>query len=119
MQDKDYNGHLPAVEQQPFEFQTEEDGTLSLEAAVYQAIGAASVCWDDVPHGLFNSDRAKTIAEALMQRIGGGDRPRLDAMSDRELSEETVTTLRQFADGLAQFNEHAHTNPMMKNLLGL
>ena len=46
-------------------------------------------------------------------------RPNVKAMSDRELTEETVITLRQFADGLAILNEHAQSNPMMKGLLGL
>jgi hypothetical protein len=46
-------------------------------------------------------------------------RKSVDIMTDHELAVETVRLLRQFADGLAKFNEAAQSNPMMKNLLGL
>lgn len=39
--------------------------------------------------------------------------------SDRELLEETVTTLRNITDGIEQLSDMAKTNPMMKGLLGL
>jgi len=55
----------------------------------------------------------------VTERVDQQGRRHVALMTERELLEETVTTLRQFADGLAQFNEHAHSNPMMKNLLGL
>lgn len=38
-----------------------------IEQAVYEALGAASVCWTD--EGVFDSDRAKAIGEDLMYRI--------------------------------------------------
>lgn len=54
----------------PFDFQPEEDGTLSLETAVFQAIGAASMCWETLRGaGEFQSVRAKLIGEALMRKI--------------------------------------------------
>ncbi len=50
-----------------FKFSPEQDGTLPLRTAVTQAIGAASVCWDGVPHGVFLPDRAMEIVDALME----------------------------------------------------
>lgn len=54
----------------PFSFvrtEDEKDTEISLEEAVFQALGAASVCWDNVREaGEFNSSRAKAIGEALM-----------------------------------------------------
>jgi len=46
------------------------DQAETLENAVFQAIGAASVCWE-TPEGagVFNSDRAKAIGEELMAEI--------------------------------------------------
>lgn len=42
----------------------------TIEAAVYQALGAASVCWDSMEGtGVFHSDEAKAIAEELLARI--------------------------------------------------
>lgn len=53
-----------------FGFTTEHDGSLSLEAAVFQAVGAASVCWESMEGtGVFQDDRARAIAEALLVLI--------------------------------------------------
>lgn len=53
-----------------FEFAREEDGSLSLESAVFQALGAASVCWESMAGtGVFDSDQAKEIGEALLAEI--------------------------------------------------
>jgi hypothetical protein len=44
--------------------------TLTLEEAVYQALGAASVCWENVDEaGVFDDVQAKAIGEQLMDRI--------------------------------------------------
>lgn len=32
---------------------------------IYQAIGEASMCWEDRPTGIFDSDRAKEIGDRL------------------------------------------------------
>lgn len=53
----------------PFEFHREDDGTISLASAVFQALGAASVCWSNPPTGIFESDRAKEIGEKLIEFI--------------------------------------------------
>ena len=39
----------------------------TLDEAVFQAIGAASVCWDS--EGVFESNQAKAIAEELLEGI--------------------------------------------------
>lgn len=48
-----------------FEF----DGPVTLEDHVYQAIGAASMAWSETPKGIFDGDYAKSIAEALIEKI--------------------------------------------------
>lgn len=52
-----------------FQFDREEDGSLSLQSAVYQAIGAASMTWPEVG-GTFKDDVAREIAEGLLGFIG-------------------------------------------------
>lgn len=56
---------------QKFEFQPEhEDGSLSLVSAVFQALGAASNCWDPFDcTGIFDSERASSIGNALLEKI--------------------------------------------------
>lgn len=52
-----------------FEFHREDDGSLSLESAVFQALGGASTCWVPTPTGVFDSTRAKDIGDALLIEI--------------------------------------------------
>lgn len=53
------------VEEPKFDF-----SNLTLEEAVFQALGAASMCWENMEGGgIFESDKAKVIGEALMARI--------------------------------------------------
>lgn len=55
---------------QKFEFQPEHDGTVPLETAVFQALGAASACWTNLAGaGVFESERAEAIGQALIARI--------------------------------------------------
>lgn len=42
-----------------------------LASIVFQALGEASMCWDQVPAGVFDSTKAKEIGERLMRRIAG------------------------------------------------
>ena len=42
---------------------------VSLEEAIGQAVGMASVCWVDIPTGEFNSTRAAAVANALYRRV--------------------------------------------------
>lgn len=49
------------------------DDADSLESAVFQALGAASACWDNLEGaGVFQSERARAIGEELLERIGPG-----------------------------------------------
>lgn len=42
----------------------------NIEGAVYQALGAASMCWEDMSQtGVFQSDEATRIAEGLLKFI--------------------------------------------------
>jgi hypothetical protein len=41
----------------------------NLERAVYQAIGAASMCWSEPPDGVFDSERAEQIGKQLLLQI--------------------------------------------------
>lgn len=46
------------------------DNCESLKEAVYQAVGAASVCWDDMEHaGVFQEQQATEVAEDLLSWI--------------------------------------------------
>lgn len=47
-------------------------GITTLETAVFEALGAASVCWENMSGtGVFQSDRAKQIGEELVEFIRG------------------------------------------------
>ena len=56
--------------QMPFEFQRGHDGSLPVESAVFQALGAASMCWSETPKGIFDSTRAKEIGDKLLELLG-------------------------------------------------
>ena len=59
---------------QAFEFtERPEDGPLTLEQAVSQTLGYASMCWSETPTGIFESTRAKAAGELLVARIRRGD----------------------------------------------
>lgn len=56
-----------------FEFSLEDDGTLSLESAVFQALGAASACWENLSGaGVFQSEEAQEIGNVLVEAIKSG-----------------------------------------------
>ena len=40
-----------------------------LSGKVHEALGAASVCWDPTPNGVFNSERVLEIGADLMREI--------------------------------------------------
>lgn len=47
-----------------------EFANLTLAEAVFQALGAASMCWEHVDKaGVFQSERAKAIGDALLNKI--------------------------------------------------
>ena len=57
----------PCPECESFEFDNREG---DLESYVFQAIGAASVCWESLNGtGIFDSTRAKGIGDKLLEKI--------------------------------------------------
>lgn len=57
-----------------FEFQPDEDGTLTLRSAVFQALGAASTCWDNLSGaGVFQSEKAQEVGDKLLAAIKSGE----------------------------------------------
>ena len=44
---------------------TDED----TETAIFEALGAASVCWDPTPTGVFQSERASAIGYELVAHL--------------------------------------------------
>lgn len=51
-------------------FTTFEYEPFTMRDAVFQAIGGASACWEHLEGaGIFDSDRAKQIAETLLEYI--------------------------------------------------
>lgn len=55
----------------------------NVREAVFQAIGAASTCWENMEGtGIFDSDRAKQIGDELMEWV---NRPRLGYATTLEL----------------------------------
>lgn len=52
-----------------FVFTRDQDGSLSLESAVLQALGYASMCWKPVPTGVFQSEAAEVCADVLINFI--------------------------------------------------
>jgi len=52
-----------------FEFTRDPNGSLDIESAVFQALGAASMCWSQTPKGVFESTWAKQIGERLLEEI--------------------------------------------------
>lgn len=52
-----------------FQFHLDDDGTVSLESAVGQALGFASTCWEGGTNGVFQEDRVRKAQRALEARI--------------------------------------------------
>lgn len=60
-------------DEQTFEFTERPGEPLTLEAAVFEAIGYASMCWTERPTGVFDDTRAAAVGHALVARIRRGD----------------------------------------------
>jgi hypothetical protein len=72
-----------------FVFQPDEDGSISLESAVFQALGAASMCWENLSRtGIFQAERAREIGDALLERIKEDTVRRLNQVPVGELRAE-------------------------------
>ena len=64
------------------------DDAENTHAAVFQAIGAASMCWETIERaGVFNSDRTKEIAEDLLAFLDA-HQPLLGFATTRQLIHE-------------------------------
>lgn len=77
--------------------------TDDIQAAIFQALGAASVCWESMEHaGIFDSTRAKEIGDELYQRVEAYAR---EAQPQAALTEDelaTMDTTAKLAEQLAQ-----------------
>lgn len=72
-----------------FEFHREDDGSLPIETAVFQALGAASMCWDrPAAAGVFHEDEATMIGNALLEEIRKGSGPMLGRATTEQLLNE-------------------------------
>lgn len=76
-----------------FDFTPSTDAkTVDLHQAVFQALGAASVCWDTPEAaGTFHSDRAREIGDALIAYINQNyyhRRTRVDVVVEAPLYDE-------------------------------
>jgi hypothetical protein len=75
-----------AVPEQPPRPPQVGDPQSDLERAVFEAIGAASVCWSELPTGVFESERAEEIGKNLLNLILG-DREQEERTFKQELAE--------------------------------
>jgi hypothetical protein len=68
--DTDGEVQLNLVDAEGFAFVHDHDGSLTLRSAIFQAIGAASTCWDTLDKaGVFHSEQAKAIGDAVCALI--------------------------------------------------
>lgn len=59
-----------AASNSPFQFVQQPGEELTLEEILFQALGAASVCWEHPEGaGIFDSDRAKEVGVALLREV--------------------------------------------------
>lgn len=58
-----------------------------IERIVYEAIGAASMCWDPTPTGVFEATKAKSVAEKLVGQI--------NAMTEKEKNDTAILTTKE------------------------
>lgn len=72
----------------------EVDDSVSLNSAVFQALGAASACWEYLERaGVFDSEQAERIGQALLQKIREDEGPKLGLATTRQLLEEIKTRI--------------------------
>lgn len=61
------------------------DAAEDIKAAVYQAIGVGSVCWEDLSGaGVFNDQLAREVGEELLERIEAHVAERIAALRQQE-----------------------------------
>lgn len=81
-----------------FSFGHQEDGKVNLNTAVFEALGAASMCWSNIDQaGVFQSERAEEIGVALTNvvydKIAEEVKPNLGLATTRELLKEVAARI--------------------------
>ena len=71
-----------ATETEPFAFVERSDEVLSMSEIAFQALGAASMCWEPRPTGEFDGTRARAVGEAFMREL------------DREMGQQHKYTIQ-------------------------
>lgn len=65
-----------------------------LREAIFQALGAASVCWEETPPGVFDSDRAAQVGNELVKIVlQYATKPWLGLATTRDLLEELTARI--------------------------
>jgi hypothetical protein len=89
---RDEGEPLPTVPDEKPEFDFDRYDGFDLEAAVFQALGAASMAWAETPASEFDSSRAKVIGDALLAEardmLSVDLKQRLDAIGIRNTAVE-------------------------------
>lgn len=49
---------------------TSAESDAAKRQAIFEAIGAASVCWEEYPSGVFDSTQARKVANDLCEKLG-------------------------------------------------
>ena len=70
-----------------------------LSTEVLTAIGEASMCWQEVPTGVFDSDRAKRVAENLLIYIESSVITQIREEIARKIEADHKSMTRQTYDG--------------------
>ena len=70
----------------------------SLETAVFEALGAASMAWDPIPAGVFKSTQAQLIGEAVMYRIADA----LNEQYSKGVEDGEYKADERYQDGLSE-----------------
>jgi hypothetical protein len=86
-----------STETKAFQFATTEDRPqLTEQELIFQALGAASTCWEDMSGtGVFDSERARSIGNALLFELG---LPKDNFDPERSLSAQDQQALLRFTE---------------------
>jgi hypothetical protein len=88
----DWHKDEPAPE--PVETPQAVDPVRELEQAVFEAIGAASMCWEDPPTGVFREDLAVVIGEKLLKAISRYEHRQSE---EQDLGREIANVLNKYS----------------------
>ena len=100
-----------AAETQPFAFVQQTGEDLTLNEILFQALGAASVCWENPgAAGVFDSSRAKMVGEALTREVNRALHMAAEPWANLAheqyamLCNSTVLDLKEMAEWAAAFD---------------